>query len=1041
MKIYKTLENNIKIVEYSHDLAAAVAEMWNQSNDSWGGGTGIRTANQIVSDHSSMSYYNVYIAMDGEEAVGYCSLARSYFDMDTLYIPLLGVRPDYQGKKVGKALVLQCVERTIELGYPRTDIHTWSGNTQAVPLYKKCGYLWEDRENTTYLINFVPEILKLELFADFFENVDWYADSKPNLEIEPDGVKINKFETFGYLWQKNNEMLAVGYERSGKRIRLIETNDYKIEFMADSHEPAFGMKHNCTFIVENKTGKELQLEIKGKNDGNITFDFHEKVMVDGTKVLAGKFFVNPTYEHLDTWRIHPCVLADVIINGCKVEFGLGINSKVPIELELIQQHEVPRIGATYNCYFNLKSALNQDATVSFNIPRNDLNDFSNSMYSAKVLTGEKANVKANTTVKAYGHVEVPVNFKITFEDSTQSTFEFEYPLHIVNQNLTHAFSYEGKEEYCIVNGPWSLHMKKHDSQAYTKRLLSNEDNLEFDVPKLGMPFTAEFDTIKPSVKMFPEDQWMVMEAEFESNKFRGMILVVVHKLSATGIFTRNYRLRNISSEDKNMAILDFNWLPADIHTVFPYDKKILQNIDGRVGSDSTQGSSDIDPEKFDENWLFEGNPRNSFGVCWHPSYKPIFKWAEGLLFEIDCGTLSPGQEFETHPVEVIFGVFHNYNTFRNYALNLYDKKDVIPDNSLQLNLNAHNPFVYADKIKLVMENNRLIAREGVLKISSCNTIVSKEIAVDSNKTIMADELDLCVDKQHKEICVINVELNLLDFVRRYERVIFPVDGKQNITVKEADGVLTVTNNRIEFRAAPSYSDALFSLTSRSNNTQNHWLFSRYPVHEPYAWSSPFIGGLQSRFANMSNNLLLKEHIEGDFVDYTDNLGNIWQGICTKTTVKEYYENKGATIESYYLTIPGSPIVCHFFKVLNNTGIYKEEEIETSIMLGGGEILKDMTVQFSSIENISYDLKLGTAKITRSFNRLIRIDNKSGENMYVYKDDPTLYISVDSKAGGVYSNTDVYTENGCSFTSKPLFLITTNCQLAIETLEDLRRIRF
>lgn len=39
----KTTAEQIRIIEYDPSYARAVAEMWNRSNESWGGGTNQRT--------------------------------------------------------------------------------------------------------------------------------------------------------------------------------------------------------------------------------------------------------------------------------------------------------------------------------------------------------------------------------------------------------------------------------------------------------------------------------------------------------------------------------------------------------------------------------------------------------------------------------------------------------------------------------------------------------------------------------------------------------------------------------------------------------------------------------------------------------------------------------------------------------------------------------------------------------------------------------------------------------------------------------------
>ena len=216
MHIYKTLPNEIHIIEYEPSFAQAVADMWNRSGDSWGGDSSVRTADLVEAELKGGAYLNIYLAEKDGEILGMASLTKYFADNDALYLHVLNVRPDYHGHKLGKALVMKCVERTIELGYPRLDIHTWPGNTKAVPVYKKCGYMWEDRVDSTHLVNFVPTVLKTEACRDFFETADWYIDNKRVVEIKPDGVKINKFEVFEYKWEKDGR-----YDLSQSR-RLIE---------------------------------------------------------------------------------------------------------------------------------------------------------------------------------------------------------------------------------------------------------------------------------------------------------------------------------------------------------------------------------------------------------------------------------------------------------------------------------------------------------------------------------------------------------------------------------------------------------------------------------------------------------------------------------------------------------------------------------------------------------------------------------------------------------------------------------------------------
>jgi ribosomal protein S18 acetylase RimI-like enzyme len=166
------LNKVIEIEKYHEGLAAGVAKMWNLSRDGWGGDTRVMTEEQVKKKEANSDNIELYLALDGEEVVGYCGLSEYKEDTGSLYIPLLNVRPDYQGHKIGKKLVLQALEKTVELGWPRLDLYTWAGNTKAVPLYKKCGFFWEDRDDSTHLMNFIPQVLNTALLKPVFEKLD-----------------------------------------------------------------------------------------------------------------------------------------------------------------------------------------------------------------------------------------------------------------------------------------------------------------------------------------------------------------------------------------------------------------------------------------------------------------------------------------------------------------------------------------------------------------------------------------------------------------------------------------------------------------------------------------------------------------------------------------------------------------------------------------------------------------------------------------------------------------------------------------------------
>ncbi|NOR45620.1 MAG: GNAT family N-acetyltransferase, partial [Candidatus Delongbacteria bacterium] len=163
--------SEINIVEYDPSYAKKVAEMWNRSSghEGWNGEVFNNTEESVKRNEAKSTDINLFLAETDDKIVGYCTLKEYSEDIGALYIGLLNVEPDYMGKKIGKMLVLRSVERTIELGYPRLDLFTWGGNTKAMPLYKKCGFFWEEMDRATHLMDFIPSVLQEDIFKEYFK--------------------------------------------------------------------------------------------------------------------------------------------------------------------------------------------------------------------------------------------------------------------------------------------------------------------------------------------------------------------------------------------------------------------------------------------------------------------------------------------------------------------------------------------------------------------------------------------------------------------------------------------------------------------------------------------------------------------------------------------------------------------------------------------------------------------------------------------------------------------------------------------------------
>lgn len=90
----------------------------------------------------------VYIAERGGELLGWAAQ-----DGAPNYVSDLWVRPDQQGKGVGRALLLHLIEVIRTAGYETATIQTQASNVGAIRLYERCGFkiVWRGVEHSKSL--------------------------------------------------------------------------------------------------------------------------------------------------------------------------------------------------------------------------------------------------------------------------------------------------------------------------------------------------------------------------------------------------------------------------------------------------------------------------------------------------------------------------------------------------------------------------------------------------------------------------------------------------------------------------------------------------------------------------------------------------------------------------------------------------------------------------------------------------------------------------------------------------------------------------
>ncbi|MCL6458482.1 MAG: GNAT family N-acetyltransferase, partial [Gorillibacterium sp.] len=879
-------------------------------NESWGGGNSQRTAESVEQDMENSINLHAFLAVDGDEVVGFCSFSHYRNDEGALYVPLLNVRPDYHSKKIGKALILKSVETTVEMGWPRLDLFTWAGNTKAVPMYKKCGFFWEKKDDGVHLMNFIPTILQTEALKPYMEVIDWYADSTRVIEIKPDGQeREGRFDCFTYSWEREGQTLRVEFEKTGRGIRTLDTPDYLIETEIAEHDLVFDRSYSVRYHIRSKTGQPVVCEINGRDDKNIRFELSQMVTVTDHTIVEGEFFVDAIQEEQSDWKTHPVVMSEWKINGRKAEFRTGIAPKFPAKLSLSGSEQAQYLGMKEELYVNLVNHFNETTTFTFELPSNELIEFDENRVATTIPAKGKASVNLSYRLKKFGVYATEVSVSAQLNSGT--TVPFKHKLSWMFKGLTGRFDGEDNDYWYANNGASTLALNKKNNDLWVRR--DHYDNgTWWSFPKLGKPYSAEFSKKKAeSVRVYAEDDVQVMEALYLSEDFPGLSIRSVGRLQPNGMIEHYYILDNESGDptaDSLQLMESFRFEPNRM--ILPYDGSYLDLHEPHAGSFDHWEISRIS-----ENWLFSRGDKLSRGLCWNPCQTLVKSdWFLGL--EHPIGNLPSGQSIQTQSTYLAIGTFTDWWDFRSFARQRREQNIPALTDHLELRANAGNPFI-ADKFEVEVLERKNKPMDGQLSVTaSGREIATVHLTPDSNEHRVS-----FADQTIKPGATDRVVLNYAghDVVQERSTVVFAISDQsiqQHKSVGTAGEILAISNEVLSLEAAPAFGNVAYSLKYKGQE----WLDTSFPTPGPRSWCNPWHGGLGMDVQGMSSYSLQEEARSGDFASLNDSLGNDWSGIRLTTDIKQHEVNRGLKIEQYYLLLPGAPVLCKVNRIVNETGV-------------------------------------------------------------------------------------------------------------------------
>ncbi|ASA22440.1 GNAT family N-acetyltransferase [Paenibacillus donghaensis] len=917
-----TSTEQIRIIEYDPSYAGALADMWNRSNESWGGGTNQRTEDSVRRQMEISSSLHAFLAVDGKEVVGFCSFAHYQHDEGALYVPLLNVRPDYHGCKVGRNLILNAVRKTVEAGWPRLDLFTWAGNTKAVPMYKKCGFFWERNDDSVHLMNFIPTILQTEALAPYFEELDWYADSTRELVIEPDGRHERGFDFLDYTWHKGELALRAEFEKTGRGLTALDTPEYAISTEIENHDLVFGSAYRVRYRIENRSATELSIEIKGQNDKSIRFalDAARTIAPGETVIVEGEFELDPILEEQNNKKTHPVVMSTWVIGGKRAEFRMGIAPKFPVQMKMVLPTRELHPGIPSELYLNVENNFDSEAEFSLDLPEDEFVEWAERSVRFTVSAKGKASVPIPFTLRSYGLYSREI--VVTAVSADKKAVSFTSKLSVLMKGTQGRYGGENGDQWVAVNGAVSLHLNRLDNNLWIEYPGSHH-SFWWNYPKLGKPFAEEFSKKQATeVKIYPEGESQILEALYESENYPGLQLKLVTKLFASGIAEFHYEICNLSSKEleENVYLLtNFGFFGNRL--ILPYQGRYVDMGEAYSGDPDHWDSAQIT-----ENWLFCKEENFACGICWDPSLK-LLRSEYPLGLEHDLGRIAPGAVVKTMPTVFALNTFAKWSDFRSFARKLPTPVVPVLDNHLELALGGGNPFV-AGSLSAELIERKMVPLAGSLELYVQHGGEPErkvaDMELDREQDLHSAQVEFSPEEENSQGDVesgwkVRAVYRGEDRIQERSALWFP-KAEASVTCEIQEGgagpVYTVNNGVLSIAAAPGFGSVVHSLKYQGEE----WLDSSYPEPVPRSWWNPWYGGLGVSIPGISGFSRQQEPREAVWAERKDEHGNVWKGICMTTHIKKHEANRGITINQHYLMLPGVPVLCVLHSVTNGSGV-------------------------------------------------------------------------------------------------------------------------
>ncbi len=905
--------------------AEKVAAMWNGSDLQWPGswtdGVPI-TAENVREWERNRRHLIVYVAEVGDEIAGYCSFMTDHHGLENEgYLALLNVHPKFQKMSIGRRLIQATIERSVQEGWKRQTLGTWSANFKAVPTYKKTGHFWTP-DSSVWMQNFIPGALQMALAKPFFAKHDWYSCYVRELTQEWDDQRWEGLKVFTEHWDAAGEALTIWIDREARAPVAVETDALQVAAIASDIEPLAGSAAPIKWRVINKSAEPIQVYLHALGDEGLSIDHRDAFVVPAGQTVerVGEVKVAATASREKDDGTAPAVRSIIRLNNDEVELFSGLRVKKPLSVDTSPDAICLRPGAASAIQVQLHSEMKDKATarVYLTLPEGLQGDWS----YREVELGPEAHASLPLTLTAAREGVYSLAGRLERDGAEGEAFS--WPIFCLAAGGMIA-QRDGKSVR-IETDALRVNVAASEGQIKVEDKATNYPILSLS-PLAGPPYWPSATQKKDfELTLEERDGRAHLHLWAESKYDKGLYIHEEISFAPTGLGEVRCYLENRGSQPITRSLrLSARSADRELETyVFPLKCGLVRSAGGLYPV--REDDAPRDPAGYAEPWIAWEHRGATAGVAWGAATQRLdIDWS-ATCDPVDLA-LAPGER----SAAACYAFYAGSGDWRasRRALLAWANKPALPEPQPRPVYRALvEPQVMATvsptaTARLIVDAASNHKANGEVRIMSADglTVEPAQVAIADLERGHSLEREVAIRLPEGRLGAFHGEAALdLTLVSQCEVfTILRLGDERAVEVSQGEQagreVWTIRNGAHEFVVAPGYGPSMVAWNYQGVNQ----LCSGFPEPMGFGWVYPYFGGIHAILVPGGfwgdEGYLHREQFTAQAIEVRDAQGLLWRGVRLSGR-PERRELHDLAIELDYLTLGASNVLKYVYRLRN-----------------------------------------------------------------------------------------------------------------------------